>query len=64
MSFSKNSLFINGLSDWNIIPTNKNNYKIQNKNGCFIKIYEYKILCTNITIESASHSNLLKYMRK
>ena len=60
LSFSKNYSLANELSDWNIIPINNSNYKIQNKNGCFIKIYENNILCANINFESASQFKFIK----
>ena len=49
------------LAYWNFIKTNNTNeYIIQNKNNCYIKIKEINITCENISLENASHFNIIK----
>ena len=45
---------------WIIIEVEKDRYKIQNINGCYMKIKESKITCQNITFNEASQFNILK----
>lgn len=42
------------------IEIEKNNYKIQNKNKCYIKEIKSNIICKNITFEEASKFELIK----
>ena len=51
----------NNFGDWNFIQFNENEYKIQNKNQCFIKIDPLlNITCENVTSENASSFHLIK----
>ena len=45
---------------WIIIEVEKDRYKIQNINGCYMKIKESKITCQNITFNEASQFNIIK----
>ena len=45
---------------WIIIEVKKDSYKIQNINGCYMKIKESKITCKNITLNEASEFNFIK----
>ena len=45
---------------WIIIEVKKDSYKIQNINGCYMKIKESKITCKNITLNEASEFNIIK----
>ena len=45
---------------WIIIEVEKDRYKIQNINGCYMKIKESKITCQNITFNEASQFNFKK----
>ena len=54
----------NDLGDWEFIQSNNSEYKIKNKNKCFIKISQIlnitNITCDNITLENASAFRLIK----
>ena len=51
----------NNFGDWNFIQFDENEYKIQNKNQCFIKIDPLlNITCENVTSENASSFHLIK----
>ena len=67
--YSKNSAMnlifdiINGneeLALWTFIQEDNNNYKIKNKNGCYLKVNDFNIRCKNITFEEATIFNLIK----
>ena len=45
---------------WIIIEVEKDGYKIQNINGCYMKIKKSKITCKNITLNEASEFNFIK----
>ena len=45
---------------WIIFEVEKDSYKIQNINGCYMKIKESKITCKNITLNEASEFNIIK----
>ena len=45
---------------WIIIEVEKDRYKIQNINGCYMKIKESKISCQNITFNETSQFNIRK----
>ena len=49
-----------GNAKWIIIEVEKDTYKIQNINGCFMKIKKSKITCQNITLNEASEFNIIK----
>ena len=48
------------LGYWNFIHTGNNNYKIFNKNHCYIKIRKKNIFCENILLNKASEFNFIK----
>jgi hypothetical protein len=48
------------LGLWNIIETNNNQYIIQNKNKCYLKINGFYITCEKISIEESSQFSLNK----
>ena len=50
----------NEFAYWNFINISNNNFIIQNKNKCYIKIKKLNISCENITLNEASHFNLIK----
>ena len=45
---------------WIIIEVEKDSYKMQNINGCYMKIKGSTITCKNITLNEASKFNLIK----
>ena len=45
---------------WTFFEFGQNNYKIYNKNKCFIKIINLNIYCPNITLEEATPLQFLK----
>ena len=45
---------------WTFFEFEQNNYKIHNKNNCFIKIINLNIYCQNITLEEATSLQFLK----
>ena len=49
----------NELAFWEIIETENNDYKIRNKNKCYINVNKFNISCENITFEKASQFNLI-----
>ena len=50
----------NEFTQWNFIHTRNNNYKIQNKNKCYIYIRKFFVTCENITFEEASQFTIIK----
>ena len=48
------------LALWKFIEIDNNNYKIKNKNGCYLKVKKFKIKCENITLNEASTFSLVK----
>lgn len=46
--------------EWVFIPIQSNNYIIQNKNKCYLKIDGINITCQNINIDMASRFQLIK----
>lgn len=50
----------NNLDLWTFIEKKKNNYIIQNKNKCYLKVIKSNILCENIIFEEASDFELIK----
>ena len=50
----------NELGHWNFIKTSNNNYIIQNRDICYIKIRGFNINCEKIDIKESSQFNLIK----
>ena len=50
----------NKLDLWTFFEIKKNNYKIQNKNKCYVKVIKSNIICDNISFEEASIFEFIK----
>ena len=60
ISYIKQKNDLSTLNIWSFIITKNQNYIIQNKNKCYLKVTDLNINCENISIEKASQFRLIK----